>query len=542
MKKLEILRRFAVFKSWSKIPNTAHGGFRVKTSIARRLQVRKRRIEKRLAQANLDKYHRCAEGAGPVLDPPGVKYELADKVRGINYGGVGLMMKLAREVGLVEAIDSRLQLLKWHCPYHESDHVLNFALNALCDATCMQDIELRRNDEVFLDALGTESIPDPTTAGDFCRRFKTVDDIESLQSAIHSARLNVWKRQPPDFFEEAVIDMDSKIVGTSGECKAGMDISYKGEWGYHPLLLTLANTGEPLSLLNRSGNRPSEEGAADQADWAIIRCRRAGFRRVRLRGDTAFSQTEHLDRWDAAGVIFQFGYDATSNLKELAENLPESAWKKLKRPAAYTRQGPRRKRPDKVKRQIIRRREYLHQELQSEEVAEFEYRPTACGKAYRMIVVRKNISQEKGEKRLLDDVRYFFYITNDRQAAPAEIVFGCNDRCDQENILAQLAGGVRALSAPVDNLLSNWAYMLMTSLAWTLKAWAALLLPVEPRKREEHEAERRTWLRMEFKTFIDGVMRVPCQIVRQARRTIYRVLNWNPFLSAFFRLCDELHC
>jgi hypothetical protein len=514
----------------------------VKTSIIRRLKACKRRIEKRLAKANLEKYKRCGEGAGPVLSPPGVKYELAEKARGIAYGGVGLMWKLAQQVGLVEAIDSHLQLLKFHCPYHESDHVLNLAINALCDATCLQDIELRRNDENFLDALGTQSIPDPTTAGDFCRRFKSVTHIEQLQSAIWEARLNVWSRQSLEFFEEAIIDMDSTIVGTTGECKQGMDISYKGEWGYHPLLLTLANTGEVLSLLNRSGNRPSEEGAADQADVAIVCCRRAGFRKIRLRGDTAFSQTQHLDRWDAAGVIFQFGYDNTANLREIADNLPESAWKKLKRPPAYTRQGPRRARPTQVKRQIIRQREYLHLELQSEEVAEFEYQPTACRKPYRMIVVRKNISQEKGEQVLFPEIRYFFYITNDRVATPAKIVFGCNDRCNQENLLAQLGGGVRALAAPVDNLLSNWAYMLMTSLAWTLKAWAALLLPVEPRKREEHEAERQTWLRMEFKTFINGVMRVPCQIVRRARRTIYRVLSWNPCLLGFFRLCDVLHC
>jgi hypothetical protein len=395
---------------------------------------------------------------------------------------------------------------------------------------------------VFLDALGTDSIPDPTTAGDFCRRFKSSSDIEDLQSAIHAARCNVWSQQGPEFFEEAVIDMDSTIVGTGGGCKQGMDISYKGEWGYHPLLLTLANTGEVLAIVNRPGNRPSEEGAARQADLAIIRCRRAGFRRVRLRGDTAFSQTQELDRWNDADVLFQFGYDATPNLKDLAENLPETSWKKLTRPPAYVRKGSRRTRPKKVKRQIIRQREYLHLELKSEEVTEFEYQPTACKAPYRMVAVRKNISQEKGERRLLDEVRYHFYITNDRDAAPAEIVFGCNDRCDQENLLAQLAGGVRALTAPVDNLLSNWAYMVMVSLAWTLKGWAALMLPIEPRKREEHEAERRSWQRMEFKTFVNAVMRLPCQIVRQARRTIYRVLNWNPFLGAFFRLCDRLHC
>jgi Transposase DDE domain group 1 len=541
---LKISKSFGVFERLGVITTSTtllHGGFRVKKSIARQLASRKRRIKERLARANRDKYERSAAQAGPVFEAPGVKYELAHKARGIAYGGVGLMVKLAQEVGLVEAIDRRLHLLKVHVPYHESDHVLNLALNALCDATCLQDLELRRNDEVFLDAVGTDSIPDPTTEGDFCRRFDA-DSLDDLRHAIDDARLNVWRRQADDFFAEAVIDLDGTFVITTGECKEGMDVSYKGEWGYHPLLVSLANTGETLDIINRSGNRPSEEGAAAAADRAIRLCRRGGFRRTRLRGDTAFSQTQYLDGWDAAGVLFQFGYDAMPNLVEIAENLPESAWQKLSRPPPYQRAGPRRARPDKVKRKIIRRRDFLHKELQSEQVAEFDYRPLACKKSYRMIVVRKNITQEKGVQRLFDEVRYFFYITNDRSATPAQIVFGCNDRCDQENLIAQLAGGVRALAAPVDNLVSNGAYMLMTSLAWTLKAWSALLLPVEPRKRAEHQAERHAWLRMEFKTFINAVMQIPCQIVRQARRTIYRVLNWNPYLPAFFRLCQVLRC
>ena len=275
-------------------------------SIARQLGARNRRIQNRLAVVQRTKYERWASGAGPVIGASGVRYELANKARGIAYGGVGLMLKLAQEVGLVEAIDSRLHLLKVHLPYHESDHVLNLALNALCDATCLQDIEHRRNDEVFLDALGADAIPDPTTAGDFCRRF-TAESLDDLQMAIDVARLNVWRRQPAEFFAEAVIDMDSTLVVTTGECKEGMDISYKGAWGYHPLLVTLANTGEVLSLVNRPGNRPSEEGAAERADRAILLCHSGGFRKIRLRGDTAFSQTQHLDRWDAAGVLFQFG-------------------------------------------------------------------------------------------------------------------------------------------------------------------------------------------------------------------------------------------
>ena len=423
--------------------------------------------------------------------------------------------------------------------------MLNLALNALCEGTCLEHIERRRNDEVFLNAIGADSIPDPTTAGDFCRRF-TTDHVRLLQDAINRARLNVWKRQPDEFFDEAVIDSDGTLVVTTGECKEGMDISYKGDWGYHPLVVTLANTGEVLSLLNRSGNRPSQEGAAAEADRAIALCVKAGFRRIRLRGDTAFSQTEHLDRWhDRGNVLFQFGYDAKKNLIGLAEDLPESAWEKLTRPARYAVTTQTRARPDNVKREVIRRREFEHLHLQSEQVAEFEYQPDACQRPYRMVVIRQNISHEKGDKVLFDEIRDFFDITNDRQATAAEIVFGGNPPqadCDQENLIAQIAGGVRGLSAPVDNLVSNWADMVMTSLAWTLKAWSALLLPITPRHRAAHEAARTTWLRMEFKTFVNEVLKVPCQIIRQGRRVIHRVLHWNPQLPTLFRLCAALNC
>ncbi len=181
--------------------------------------------------------------------------------------------------------------------------------------------------------------------------------------------------------------------------------------------------------------------------------------------------------------------------------------------------------------------------MQSEEVAEFEYRPTKCKQTYKMVVVRKNISHEKGEQRLFDEIRYFFYITNDRESSPAEVVFEANDRCDQENLIAQLAGGVRALSAPVDNLHSNWAYMVMTSLAWNLKAWWALMLPEKPgRWQKKHRAEKQRVMRMEFRTFVNAFIKLPCQIVRTGRRLVYRLLSYNPHLPVFFRLTDALRC
>src|SRR5262245_51931322 len=472
-----------------------------------------------------------------------IHYELADRTQGLIYGGLGAIHALAKQIGLIDAIDDRLHLLKFHFPYHESDHVLTFAYNALCDGTCLQDLELRRHDEVFLDALGARRIPDPTTAGDFCRRFDE-SSLRLLQDIVHDVRIGVWAEQPADFFTQAVLDMDGTLVETTGQCKQGMDIAYDGTWGYHPLVLTLANTGEILGLVNRPGTRPSHEGAAAEVDRALAVCFRGGFRTVLLRGDTDFSQTEHLDRWDAdARVRFVFGYDAAPNLVALTEALPARAWQPLQRPPRYEVQTQPRTRPDNVKEAVVVRRGFENIKLVSEHVAEFNYRPTACRTTYRMVVVRKNLSVAKGELVLFDSVRYFFYITNEWVPEASAIVFGANGRCNPENLLAQLYGGVRALRAPVDNLTSNWAYMVMTALAWDLKAWWALLLPVAPgRWQEQQRAQQRWVLRLAFKAFVNAFVRLPCPIVRTGRRLVYRLLSWNPHLPLFFRLVERLRC
>ncbi len=450
------------------------------------------------------------------------------------------MHRLARHTGLIEEIDRRVVVLKRHLPYHESDHVLGIAYNILCGGTCLQDIEFRRTNEVHLDALGAQRIPDPTTAGDFCRRFEE-PAIESLMMAFNETRLRVWRRQPAAFFQEAMIDADGTLAETTGECKEGMDISHKGTWGYHPLVVSLANTGEPLCLVNRSGNRPSHEGAADRFDQAAALCRRAGFRRITFRGDTDFTQTRHLDRWDAQGIRFIFGSDARANLIELAELLPGKAWTRLVRRDKYEVRTEVRRSPANVKDVKVIEHDFKNLRLRSEDVAEFAYRPVACKTTYRVVVVRKNISVEQGAQRLFDDVRYFFYLTNDRKTPAPTIVFLANDRCNQENLLEQLKNGVQAMRMPVDTLLSNWAYMVMASLAWTLKAWFALLLSEEGRWAARHAREKRDVLRMEFRTFLNAFMRVPAQVVRTGRCVIFRLLSWNSWQHVFLRGVDQLH-
>lgn len=508
----------------------------MKNIIRERMESRNRRIARRL-----DKLNSPEDVSIPMLSGASPYFELSGRAVGTAYGGIGLIHQFVGELGLAKAIDSRLHLFKFHRPYHESDHVLSLAYNALCDGHCLDDLELRRQDEGYLNLLGAARIPDPTTAGDFCRRFRP-EHLDALQQAFDVARLQAWARQPADFFDCARIEADGTMVETGAECKQGIDISYKGIWGYHPLVVTLANTGEVLRLKNRPGNRPSHEGAAEQLDQSIELCRRAGFRKIILRGDTDFSQTKHLDGWhDQGDVNFIFGYDCTAPLHLHADDLPDTAWKVLSRPARYTVRTTPRAKPTPVKQPIVEERGFKDIRLVDEWVAEMPYRPAACRHKYRLVVVRKNlIVSEPRQGRLFNDYRYFFYITNDAQSTAEEIVFSANQRCQQENILAQLKA-VRALHAPVDNLTSNEAYMLMTALAWNLKAWLALRIPVQKgRWQQSHQEQKQKLLRMEFRTFVNRWLRIPYQVLKTGRRLVLRLLAWNDWQPVFFRLATDL--
>ncbi len=164
------------------------------------------------------------------------------------------------------------------------------------------------------------------------RRFEAADVID-LMEAVNERRRKVWAQQPAKFFERAEIDVDGTMAPTQGECKEGMGVRYDGQWGYAPLILTLGNTGEVLYAVNRSGNRPSHEGAPEWLDRSIELVREAGFRSVRLRGDTDFSLTRHFDGWTEAGVEFDFGIDAYPSFIQWAEALPRASWRELVRPS-----------------------------------------------------------------------------------------------------------------------------------------------------------------------------------------------------------------
>ena len=517
--------KYLVFWEEIKLTQPRKKAFRVNRDYPKILRNRKQRIARRL-----DPKRRWSEQPGAMMKASNIHFEMAERGRALNYGGIGAIHLMGQRLGLAEEIDSRLQLLKRHLPYHESDHVLNLAYNALLDGQRLEDIELRRNDEAFLDGLGAQRIPDPTTSGDFTRRFDQ-DSVLELMEAINATRQRVWEKQPRDFLQQAFIDTDGTLAGTLGECKGGMALSYKGIWGYAPLIVTLANTREVLYLVNRPGNVVSHEGCVPWIDRAIelLRPRAA---EITLRGDTDFTLSAELDRWDGQGIKFIFGMDAHPKVVQLAESLPETAWKPLERLARYEIATEPRRKPQRVKDAIVRFKGYTNKKLVGESVTEFNYQPIKCGRSYRLVVVRKNISVQKGEMVLLEDIKYFFYITNHSAYCAEQIVALSNERCDQENVIEQLKNGVNAMRMPVDALLSNWAYMVMSALAWNLKAWYGLLMPNRQRGLE--------LLGMEFRRFLYLIVLLPAQIVRSGRRIIYRIMGYNSWLKDFFASWENL--
>ena len=460
----------------------------------------------------------------PVLEGGRIQYEVAGRTQAIGCGGLGMLQGVVEATGLREYLDGGVHVLRRHLPYSESDHVLSQVYMLLTGGTCLEDLELRRSDEGYLDALGARRLPDPTTAGDFLRRFDE-QNILALMEAANRARSKVWRTRPKSERRLATIDVDGTIVETLGECKEGMDVSYDGRWGFAPLVVSLANTQEALYVVNRPANRPSHDGAAAWMDRAI-ECvqQRCGFEKVRLRGDTDFSLTANFDRWSQAGVEFVFGIDAHPSFVKRAKSLPEGAWKPLER---KPRKRPKRRPAPRVKPTVVERRGFRDLDLAEEHVAEVEYRPQKAKKTYRMVILRKRIKVRQGQLQLTDEIRYFFYVTNieKKLLGPAGVVRENNARCHQENLIEQLKNGIHAMRMPARELNANWTYLVIGTIAWNLKAWAALLLPAE--------LGARAFLGMEMRRFLNEVILLPAQILRSGRRLVFRLLainRWVPLL------------
>jgi hypothetical protein len=519
-----------VFFFWPNKNDHPKEGFQVKTKDRETLDRRQEEKDRRLDpswQPDTDE---------PVFGGSPLRYEMAERVKAVTCGGLGLIVQLVKHIGLAEAIDEALHLLKRHRPYHESDHVLSMVYNIVTGGHCLEDLEQLRQDVGYMDAVGAWRIPDPTTAGDFLRRF-TKFDVTDLMDAINGVRKKVWQSLSPAMLHLALIDVDGTISGTQGNQKEGADFAYNGIFGYAPLVLTLANTQEVLYVVNRPGNRPSHDDSFYWLKESVNLVKSGGFEKARLRGDTDFSLTAHFDYWSEEGVEFVFGMDSHPSFVNRSKDLQEPAWHRLKRSSVKRALGPKFQGRN-FRAEKIEEREFLDYHLAAEYVAEIPYQPRKSKKTYRMVILRKHINVRKGQQRLEDEIRYHFYVTNvpKSKLKAKKVIFQSNARCHQENVIKQLKSGVRALKMPTGGFVANWAYMVIGALAWNLKMWLGLTLP-------EHVtgADGRELLRMEYRRFVEEIIRVPAQIVKTGRYLVYRLLSfsrWSELLlegSEWFR-------
>ena len=421
------------------------------------------------------------------------------------YGGLSLAAALARRLRIPRELDRSLKLLRSHRPFTESDHVLTHAYNLFSGGMCIEDIATLQASEPVRRLLGTKRIPDPTTAGDFLRRFQA-DDLDDLDGAIDRVQAEVWRslsgrrKQPL-----GIVDIDSHVRPVYGAKKEGADFSYKGGWAYHPLLISLAGSNECLRLVNRPGNVASSQDAEKHLG-AIFSLLRNRFRRVVVRGDSAFFAQKIFDVCEENDAFFAVVAPSNEALRALADDLPEPAWKKFV-PRTQRQNKPKRRRKRRLerRRRKARARGKRDLRLRRQWIADVDYRPARSKRTYRLIIRRQRIDETR-QGQLFELWRYRFALTNIRDQSAQHVLDLTYERCDQENMIEQLSNGIAGMRMPTGSLLANAAYLRCARLAHNMKGWlAALALPPETG-------------RWEWKRFRLAFVYVAARVVLKARQ------------------------
>jgi hypothetical protein len=487
------------------------------------LRKRKQKILKRLENTK-------EERATPMMDLGPIKMEVMEGKNATGQGGIGMIHKMNQATGLIDEINSKLELFKVHKPYFESDHVMNIAYNLLSGGTCLEDLEVRRNDIAYMDSLNAIRVPDPTTAGDFLRRFDEGKILDLMEINNQNCQ-KIWRFTNNGKKRKlAILDVDGKLEATYGEFKEGMDLTYKKFWGFSTLILTEMTTGVHLYIVNRSGNTLSQENCKKWIDKAIDLLLE-NFERVIIRGDSAYYLTKYLDEWSKR-VDFIFSVDSFEKYIEKAESIKNKGWNELPR---AEKRIEREHGHENVKERVIAERNFEQIKQRTEYVSEYRNTPSNCKKEYRMFVVRQ--LKEKLIGGLLEGefYKYFQYITTFENEDAGELLKLIRKRFNHENKIEQLANGVHAFKMPAKEFNANWAYMVIAAMAWNMKCWFGLLM-------DEINAElSHKLISVEFKRFQNWIINIPCQIIKSGRYVVFKIMSYSLFLEEFIKLTEKLN-
>lgn len=476
----------------------------------------------------------------PAMRMPKLHVETEERATVTRFGGLALFEQFCRRFDVAALVDEHVEVLKMHLPYHESDHVLAQAMNLYVGGTCIEDMMFLQHDEAVRRMLGACRLPDPTTAGDFLRRFDSETHPEALaglRAAGDELQQRVWRKlsrrqRRRRKRELCTLDIDSHIKSVFGTRKEGADFAYNGAWSYHPLLISMAATGECLAVVNRPGNATSAEGVEDAVD-DVLSSVTGHFDNVLVRADSAFDRQALRETIEHHDGYFAFVGRGREGRPEQAAAIAEEDFVPFVTRAERRRRERQRQpgyKPRRKKRNQRRRRARdrgYKEKLQTKQwVAETTYKPAGQPNTYRLIVRRKLIEHRKGQQHLFDAYEYGWVVTNLPKSFSAEdVIDHTYIRCDQENVIEQMGSGLAAWRMPVAEFDGNAAWLEIGRLAWNIAKWIAqLALP--------DEVSRWEWKRFRFHYVL-----VPAQIIKRARQMWVRLMGprstVDPLLLAF---------
>jgi len=444
-----------------------------------------------------------------------------------HYGGLVLAQQFVRRFKVAQQLDDALTLFKRHAPYHESDHILALAYTLYVDGTCLEDQAALQGSEAVRRMVGACRIPDPTTAGDFLRRFRSAREVGQLSGVIDDIEEAVWSKLPGRIrrrrkkHEFALVDLDGHIKPLYGEQKEGADFSYDGRWSYQPLVVSLAGSAECLKVVNQPGSARPSDAAAGALKEVLPRVQRH-FRGAVVRGDTDFDRADVFNAAIENGAYFAIGGRLHPNRAALVERIGEEDWKpflpRAERELArgVSRQG---RTPD-YRRQKAAGRGFRALSTITQWLSEIEYHPQGLSEPCRMIVRRVLVEERDGQGELFYHFRYRLVLTNlPRSYTARDIVDLSYQRCDQENVIEQFGHGIAGWRMPVAEFMGNSAWLEIARLAWNLGKWIAqLVLPSEV-------------VRWEWKRFRRHFVYIAAKVVKLGRSWVVRLAGSHRFSS-----------
>ena len=463
---------------------------------------------------------------GRVMRHPLLHLESDPRGEITHYGGLVLAQQFVRRFGVAKRLDEALALFKRHAPYHESDHVLALAYTLYADGTCLEDQAALQGSEAVRRLVGACRIPDPTTAGDFLRRFRVAQDVERLAGVTDEVQEAVWSKLPRHVRrrrkkqELALVDLDGHIKPLYGVQKEGADFSYDGRWSYQPLVVSLGGSGECLRVVNQPGSARSSDAAAKALEEVLPLVRRH-FRNALVRGDTDFDRSDVFKAVLAAKAYFAIGGRLYPNRAALVQAIAERRWEPFvaraerEQPSGPSREG----RTPNYRRQKAVERRFRMLRTVKQWVTEIAYQPAGLGSACRMIVRRILIEENDGQGALFKHFRYRLVLTNlPRSYSPRQIIDLTYQRCDQENVIEQFGDGIAGWRMPVAEFMGNSAWLQITRLAWNLGKWIAqIALPREV-------------VRWQWKRFRRHFVYIAAKVLKTGRRLVVRLAGSHRFL------------